>query len=332
MKKITLFLAICLMLSCFSGCAKSNSFSENFFFMDTVIGITLYTDEAALAENAFDECRAILSELDTLWARQKPDSDIARWNASSDGNVSLDFRTRELIRTALEVSRDTGAAFDVTVAPLVDLWQTCGERDQLPTEAELSEVLAQIGYDKIAWSGECVSKTDPQVAIDLGGIGKGAATDALLAYLTSLRLDGGLVTFGSNVAVFGKKPDESPYRIALRHPRENGASLGTLLLPAGQVLSVSGDYERYVTIDGENYHHILDLDSGYPADTGLASVAVVAADGVLADALSTALLVMGKDRALDFYRTGIYDFEVILTETDGTLTVTDGISDLFITN
>ena len=100
----------------------------------------------------------------------------------------------------------------------------------------------------------------------------------------------------------------------------------------GQFLSVSGDYERYVTIGGENYHHILDPSTGYPADNGLSSVAVIASNGALADALSTALFVMGKDHAIDFYRSKTYAFEAILIETDGTVTVTDGWESFFTRN
>ena len=154
----------------------------------------------------------------------------------------------------------------------------------------------------------------------------------MLAYLTSLQLRGGLITFGSNVTVFGSKSDGQAFRIGLRDPQNANASVGTLLLPDRQVLSVSGDYERFVTVQGEKYHHILDPQSGYPADTGLSSVAVIAADGVLADALSTALFVMGKDRALEFYRADLYEFEAILIDSNGTLTVTDGLSDIFIEN
>ena len=332
MKKAALFLALCLLLTCASGCAGQRVFSENFFLMDTVIGITLYTENPTLAKNAFAECRAILSELDRLWARQKPDSDAARWNASADGNVQMDPRTRQLITTALDVSRNTGGAFDITVAPLVELWQACGERDSLPTGEELSAALAQTGYEALSWNGDALTKTDAKIMMDLGGIGKGAAIDALLAYLTSLQLRGGLITFGSNVTVFGSKSDGQAFRIGLRDPQNANASVGTLLLPDRQVLSVSGDYERFVTVQGEKYHHILDPQSGYPADTGLSSVAVIAADGVLADALSTALFVMGKDRALEFYRADLYEFEAILIDSNGTLTVTDGLSDIFIEN
>lgn len=329
MKKTAFLLAVCLLFALFSGCAQKAEYYEAFYFMDTVIGVTLYTSEADLAEEAFSKCRAILSELDALWARQKEGSDIARWNAAEEF-ATLDPRTAELIRTALQVSQTTGGAFDVTVAPLVDLWETCGERAQLPSEAELSATLARVGYEALTFTDSTtLSKRDPAVAIDLGGIGKGAAIDALLAYLTSLQLRGGLVTFGSNVAVFGEKPNGQPFRIGLRDPSNASASVGIFRLTQGEILSVSGDYERYVTIGEKQYHHILDRQTGYPAENGLASVAVIASDGVLADALSTALFVMGYDATIEFYRSEIYDFEAVFLSKDGGIAWTDGLSDRF---
>ena len=101
-------------------------------------------------------------------------------------------------------------------------------------------------------------------------------------------------------------------------------------MPAGTVLSVSGDYERYVTIQGKRYHHILDPANGYPADTGLASVAVLAKDGALADALSTALLVMGEDAAMALYESGVLEFEAIFADAAGGVRYTDGLDGIFV--
>lgn len=165
--------------------------------------------------------------------------------------------------------------------------------------------------------------------MDLGGIGKGAAISKLIEYLKTTDIPGGVVSFGSNVAVFGEKRDGSDYRIALRDPFKEGEYAGVLTLSADDVLSVSGDYERYYTINGEKYHHILDPKTGYPAQSGLSSVAVVCSDGALADALSTALFVMGEDAAQELYSAKVFDFEAIFIATDGTLTQTDGMKTIF---
>lgn len=333
MKKLAFCLAFLLCLvPCLSGCPRRNTFSQTFFLMDTMITVTLYTEDGDRATEIFDECEDLLSELDQLWSRHKDGSEATDFNASKGEPISIDPRTKLLIERALEVSQRTDGAFDITVAPLTDLWKICGERGSLPTTEELSSALTSCGYEKLFWKDDQLCKADPNVKIDLGGIGKGGAIGYLMDYLNTCDVMGGLVSFGSNVAVFGKKPDGDPFRIALRDPKDAAKSVGTLLLPAGQILSVSGDYERFVTIDGKNYHHILDPKTGYPTASGLSGVAVICEDGALADALSTALLCMGRESAMAFYESGVYDFEAVLISSEGEITTTKGMDGIFVKN
>ena len=330
MKKLSFFLALCLLLGCcLGGCSGNRTQTKSYYLMDTVITITLYTSDKGRAEEIFSRCQEILEELDALWARQKPQSEIAKFNQMEEGTLTLDSRTADVIEQALAVSAKTEGAFDPTLAPLSDLWTSCGERGTLPTEEELRAALSGCGYEKLTLQGNELTKT-AGLAIDLGGIGKGAAVDQLLAYLNTCDLEGGLISFGSNVAVFGKKPNGKPFRIALRDPKDAQGSGGVLLLPEGSVLSVSGDYERYVTIDGKNYHHILDSKTGYPCASGLSGVAVICEDGALADALSTALLCMGYDKAMELYQFGTYAFEAVFVTSDGEVISTKGLDGIFV--
>ena len=327
---ICICLSLLLCLGGFAGCGRGASHSSTFYLMDTLIGVTLYIDRKAEAQEIFGECEALLSELEALWDRRDTESEAARFNASESGVDGLDARTVALLKTALAVSAATDGAFDVTVTPLVEMWALCEREDRLPREDELAVALSAVHYQAISLSENGVLKDDGRVAIDLGGIGKGAAISALIGYLETTDARGGLVSFGSNVAVFGEKPDGNPFRVAIKHPREANRSLGTLTMPAGTVLSVSGDYERYVTIQGKRYHHILDPANGYPADTGLSSVAVLAKDGALADALSTALLVMGEDSAMALYESGVLEFEAIFADAAGGVRYTDGLDGIFV--
>ncbi len=295
--------------------------------MDTVITVTLYAS-ADTAEPIFEECRAILKELESIWSRHDSKSEISAFN-EAEISLQLDARTAEMIATALDVSAKTDGAFDITVAPLVELWQGAEEADQLPEQAQMNAVLQAVGFEALHLQGQSLSKTQKEVKIDLGGIGKGAAISRLIFYLESCNVTGGLVSFGSNVAVFGQKPKNEPYRIALRNPKSENGYAGALTMQAGEVLSVSGDYERYYTVEGEQYHHILDPQTGYPADTGLCSVAIICQDGALADALSTALFVMGEARAAELYKSGAYDFEAIFITTSGDVHTTDGLRERF---
>ena len=320
-----LLLAMLLLTPMLACCARpSASPSASFFLMDTVITVTLYTDENT-ASGIFAECRRILEELDGLWSRTKEGSDVSRFNDASVGTVPVDERTATLLQVAEDVAKKTDGSFDVTVAPLVFLWQASEEAGRLPTAQELSAAMAAIGGAKLSDKGSSLQKISDDAKIDFGGIGKGAAISALVSYIDSTEIEGGIVSFGSNVAVIGKKPNGTDFRIALRDPKNTAAYAGTLTLRPGEILSVSGDYERFYEIGGERYHHILDPQTGYPSKSGLSSVAVVCRDGALADALSTALLVMGELRARELYATGIYEFEAVFIASDGTVSTTDGI-------
>lgn len=333
MMKKSVLRVLCLLLCLafvmpFASCQKDEKQEKNFFLMDTPITVTLYTDKKT-AEPIFNACRNLLRELDALWSRTQTDSDVGCFNASN-GAHDLDPRTAALIAQAMDVATKTSGAFDITVAPLVNLWQASEERETLPTNAELQNALSLVGTDRICLIDHTLTKTDKDVQIDLGGIGKGAAISALISYLESCDgVRGGLVSFGSNVAVFGTKPDEKPYRIAIKNPKTEGGYAGVLNLKAGQILSVSGDYERYYTVNGESYHHILDPETGYPAQSGLCSVAVICSDGALADALSTALFVMGEENARAFYESQVYDFEAVFIDQSGKVTTTAGLANIF---
>lgn len=183
--------------------------------------------------------------------------------------------------------------------------------------------LATVGTSSLTADGTSVGKPDG-TEVDLGAIAKGAAVAALRAQLAATDgLDGGLISMGSCVTVFGSKPNGKPFRVSVRNPHDRASLAGTLTLKDGQVLSVSGDYERFVTIGGKQYHHILNPTTGYPSDSGLSSVAVVTLDGPTADALSTAFMVMGEDAARALRDSGTFSYEAVFFRSDGSVFMTD---------
>lgn len=315
-------LSLLLLLVCLPACRGEDKQTDAFYGMGTPVSVTLYGTEDAAAEG-FALVRSTVAELDALWSLNLTDSDISRLNRSDSGISDADGRTASLIGQAVTLSDKTGGCFDVTLAALSAMWQECGEENRLPTEGELAERLAPVGTSKLRVDGTAVTKAAGQ-QIDLGAIAKGAAISYLTALLSATEgLSGGLISMGSCVGGFGVKPDGSAFRVSVRDPKSQTGTVGTLSLDAGQVLSVSGDYERFVTIGGKRYHHILDPKTGYPTESGLSSVAVITQDGATADALSTAFLVMGEAAALAFYRAGTIPFEAVLIRSDGTVVCTD---------
>lgn len=318
-------LSLLLLLLCLPACRGADKQTDAFYGMGTPVSVTLYGTEDAAAEG-FALVRSTVAELDSLWSLNRTDSDISRLNRSDTGISDADGRTAALIGQAVTLSAETGGCFDVTLAALSALWQKCGEENRLPTEGELAERLAAVGTAKLRVDGTAVTKAAGQ-QIDLGAVAKGAAVSYLTDRLSAMEgLSGGLISMGSCVGGFGEKPDGSAFRVSVRDPQSQTGTVGTLSLSAGQVLSVSGDYERFVTIGGRRYHHILDPKTGYPTESGLSSVAVITQDGATADALSTAFMVMGEAATLAFYRAGTVPFEAVLIRSDGTVVCTDSIA------
>ena len=317
---------ICGILLCavlgFSLCGCGTVFADSAYFaMDTVITLRLPADTP---QKVISACEADTAALEALLSRRVPESEVSRFN-SSDSGIMLSPETAEILRTALAVSMETEGAYDPTVAPLAELWNVTSPDPQIPSGNDLNSVLPHIGYRKLAWDGDLLRKSDPAVSLDLGGCAKGYACASAVRLLTSSGVPMGIVSFGGNVGVFGEKPDGTPWRVGIRHPDDASASAGYLALTEGFV-SVSGDYERYFEKDGVRYHHIFDTKTGYPASSGIRSAAVWSTDGTLADALSTALFVLGEEKATVLYESGIFSFEAVLYTADGRTVITPGIA------
>lgn len=329
-RKIALLLTAAFLVS-LAACGKSAYYETTFFAMDTVITIRLSRtakDGARLAETelaeAAGEAEKIVLRIEAAISRTREDSDTARLNCSAVGIESENADFLAVLARALAVAEETDGAYSPALGTLTELWDIAGG-GHVPTADELSSALAHTDYRTVSVTGSRAGKSDSGVLIDLGGIGKGYAAARLIEYFTDSPIACGLVSLGGNVGVFGEKADKTAYRIGVSDPRGEDVA-GYLTIPDGFV-SVSGDYERYFVEDGVRYHHIFDSQSGYPADSGLCSAAVWSGDGTLADALSTALFVMGAERAMEYYRAHPGTFEAVLITSDGEIVLTPGLED-----
>ena len=243
-----------------------------------------------------------------------------------------------LIARAKEYRDATNGAFDITIAPVMDAWGFTGDSFRVPEQSELDTLLKKVNSDAIQMLGspsDSVTLGEGQ-AIDLGGIAKGYTSDCVEAVFYDHEIENGKISLGGNVFVLGTKPDGSDWRVGIKDPR-NESGLAAILSLRDAYAITSGGYERYFEENGKTYHHIIDPSTGYPADSGLLSVTVVAADngpdwagagnGAMCDAFSTALFVMGEEQALDFWRNGGYDFDLVLVTEDGRVVITAGLAD-----
>lgn len=303
------------------------SASADIFAMDTYMTVTCYGERA---EEAVAAAQAEIERLDDLLSIGKADSEISRINRDGSGVMSEDTNT--MVTEALRLYDTTGGAFDITVYPLMDLWGFTTGNFAVPDAQELSALLAQCGSDKLTVNGDTIMLAEGQ-GIDLGGIAKGYTSGRLMEIFEEYDLVGAVVSLGGNVQCYRTKTDGSLWRCGIQDPQnpENGSTYLGVVSVADRAVITSGAYERYFVDEatGTMYHHILDPKTGYPAESGLLSVTVVSADGMLADGLSTSCYVMGLEQSVEYWRNYGADFDLILMDENGEVYVTEPLSGQF---
>jgi len=268
-----------------------------------------------------------VAEMERLFSSYRQDSVLAQVNRAAGGepvSVPGDFVTLALLaRKATEVSE---GAFNPLVGPAVRLWGI-PENPRVPDEAELTALRPLVSDPQglaIDEFSHRVRLREPGMALGYGGIAKGFTADKVTEVLQGHGIAGGIVAIAGDIRVFGTHPDGTPWRVGVRPPREGEGSgpLATLEMTGGAV-STSGDYERFFELDGVRYHHILDPRTLWPAKAGTVSVTVTAHSGALADALATALFVMGPVEGLALAER-MPRVEALFVDTTGTQSATSG--------
>lgn len=294
---------LCIVLSCFLLVAAVAGFAVYFSFkkdynleqksglsMGSVVTIKLYGDDTF---KKLDSVKNGIDNLDRIISRNYEDSAVSALNKNGTVDNAV---CAEIIGKCRRVSELSGGAFDLTIGPLSSLWNFDEDTQLVPEEDGIKKALSTVDYEKVQVSSKSVTVSEGQ-RVDLGAVGKGAACDAAKAYLEKSGVKGAVVSVGGSIVAFGKRNKAGDkWRIAVRHPRQENAYIGVINLSEGFV-STSGDYEKYFEKDGTRYHHILDANTGYPADSGLSSVTVVCNSGLLGDALSTACFVLGEEKS-----------------------------------
>ena len=306
--------------------AQSTSHSREILAMDTAMRVTAYGDRAKEAVQAAEE---EIKRLDALFSVGNASGDIARLNENASAVVSGE--TCELINRSKELYNSTGGALNIAVYPLMEAWGFTSGEYRVPEQKEIDAMLTCMDVDEISCDENTGEVILPEgMGIDLGAIAKGYTSARLMDVFVSYDIASAIVSLGGNVQALGNKPDGTKWRVAVEDPfSEEGDSYAGILEITDQAVITSGAYERYFEQDGKRYHHIIDPATGYPAENGLASVTVVSQDGALADALSTALFVMGKDKALAYWKEHADEFNVILIEDNKDMTITEGLQDCF---
>lgn len=317
MKKRLLILFCCLFLT---GCAAVSPLAEKeTVALDTVVKIALYdSDDTALVEGCLEQIRQLEQQL----SRTVEGSDIQRLNTALGQPVTVSQDTAELLSTALHYSQLTAGAFDVTVAPVVDVWDFKSGNAAPPSQERITAALQTVGYSGLTVTGDKAQLAQPNAAVDLGGIAKGYVADRCAAYLREQGVGSALIDLGGNIYALGSR-DGKDWRVGIRDPEQEGALAAVVMVQDCSVVT-SGTYERGFDHDGVRYHHILDPATGRPVQNGLASVTVVSENSAQGDALATACFVLGPENGLALAES-LPGVEALFIAEDGTLTATSGL-------
>lgn len=326
MKKIFILITA-LQLIFLSACSAENYKSHSFFAMDTFISADIQCSD----DSIFELVKNSVYDDEQKFSKTFASSEIYKFNHSENG-VELSEETAALIEKSLEISANTKGAFSPFMGALNDLWDIKSENPRIPSDEEILNALENCKISDIFVGKSEVKKSNPYLEADLGAIAKGYSAEKCIEILKNNGIENAVLSFGGSIACIGNaKGKNDGWNVGIKNPFATNEIIGSIKI-SNCFLSVSGAYERFFEIDGVRYHHIFDSETGYPAESDIESAAVISADGTLADALSTALFVMGKEKAFDLYKSGIYDFEAILVLKNGTVTATDGISDKFVFN
>lgn len=297
MKKL-LVLLLCVVT--LSSCTSQKKCEKTVFSMDTQITMTAYGENG---KNALELAEEEIKRIDKKFK-------ISNMRKTIEEN---DEETQKLLHTAFEIGKKTDSAFDIRIAPVMRAWgfysEEFIEKDyKVPTDKELNDAILKMqeGND-----------------IDLGGIAKGYCADRVVEILKNSGITSAVLSLGGNVSVIGKKPDGTLWNVGIKSPFDD--EIYAKILIEDTCLVTSGDYIRYFEKDGKHYHHIINPKTGYPADSGLSSVTVISKNSTVADALSTALFVMGKDKAIEYWKKD-KTFQMVLIDKTGKIYYTDKVA------
>lgn len=338
MKRKTVIFMMAIMLSAMAGCAFSSapepesesafqsetaSVERSVFAMNTYMTFTAYGENA---QTALEEAEQLIHQVESLWSVTDENSEIYQANYSGGQTVTVSEETAELVSFALAMAQKTEGMLEPTIYPVLTAWGFTTDSKQISTQEEIEKLLQNVDYRRIQLEGTNLTVPDG-MQLDLGAVGKGYSGDLVAEKLKEFGVESAILSLGGNIQAVGSRPDGSDWRVGIHAPWEEG-NLGVLEISDAAVVT-SGGYENYFEDEeGNIYWHILDPSTGYPADSGLESVTIIGPEGKMCDALSTALFVMGAEKAEDYWREN-GGFDMILVTDEKEIILTEGISDDF---
>ena len=328
-KYVVLVLLLSILVSATACSSKKDTVSGSQFIFGTIVSIEIFGENN---EKYLKESFEILKGIENRMSLNLSTSEVEIINQNAGkAKVKVSEDVFEVIEKALYYAEISEGSFDISLAPVIELWQIGTEQARVPSEDELRKALSKVDYHKIQLDKDTMTVylEEEGMSIDLGGIAKGYAADQVKAYLQNEGIESAIINLGGNIMTLGEKVTKEAFKVGLQNPfKERNEYLGILEVRDLTVVT-SGIYERNFTQDGVTYHHIMDTKSGYPIDHEVAAVTIVTKSSVDADALSTTLFALGVEKGLALAEE-LEDIECLFVTKDYQLFMSSGIQDRFI--
>lgn len=326
---LCLFLCLAFLLP-LCGCGESRMEQKQVYAMDTIMTMTAYGKQA---EAGLAAAESVILSMDAALDPEVPTSTVYAINNAQGQNVVVSAQIAKMLSSAKTVYDQSGGALDLSIYPLVKRWGFVDDKFYVPSGTEIASDLQKLCFDQMVLtsfpsSGSYSVLLPAGGQISFGAVAKGCAAENAIDAMRQAGVTSGIISLGGNVQTLGLKPDDSLWTVAIQDPFNTASYLGVITVGETAVVT-SGSYQRNFTdLDGKTYHHILNPVTGYPTNNTLVSATVICEDGTMADCLSTAMFVLGENKALNYWRT-YGGFEMILVTTDKRVICTKGLIEQF---
>jgi len=324
MKTFNIIIFTVIISLCFISCGQKQS-SHTEFALGTVCSVTLFEQSE---KSIYNEVFSRIREIENLMSVNIPSSDISRVNAAAGTEpVIVHEETFKVIERALYYAEFSGGAFDLTVGPLVSLWGIGKEEQRIPLRQEILDALPLINWRNVELDRQkkSVFLKIKGMSLDLGAIAKGYAADEAVKIIKRGGVKRAIIDLGGNIVVLGEKKDGSLWNVGIQNPDKNRGDVIGFLQLTEKTIVTSGVYERFFEENNQRYHHLFDPSRGYPAKNGLLSVTLITDISMDADALSTALFVLGYEEGKKLIAS-LPGTEAFFVFEDRSIIMTDGIN------
>ncbi len=327
MKKLAVLIAVIVFFVC--GCLnnKKEQVSQSSFMLDTFVNITVdeYDGTEKNMEYLINDCFTLCHEYETMFSRTIEDSEVSQINNSNGNEITISDNTAQLIKMALEFSESSDGKFDITTAPLSDLWDF-KNRTEPPNPNDITKTLSHINYKNIIQNGNTIKILDPLCNIDLGGIAKGFIADKIKEFLIDNGVKKAVIDFGGNIVLIC--PSDELMSIGIQKPFEKTGKIFGIITTSQNSIVTSGSYQRYFEYSGEIYHHILDTKTGYPVKNDIYSVTVCGPSSAVCDALSTTIFCLGIQNGLELIN-NIEGYEAVIIDKNYKTIFSNNMSNMY---